>query len=186
MDSNEAKNFLLNYFLYQRCMPLATTEYNLNGYLADIFILDHKYRGIEIEIKVSKLDLITELNSIKALLNEDKPKKSAGKYAKHREYLNITGDNERLDLFQSMHNNELPNKFSFAVTNDLEEVALDGIKGTPYGLIVLDDGDSWSYRPKVIVQAKLLHDKEFKEDRLLKYLRKLSLENYTLRSKLYK
>ena len=93
MTAEDIKFELTRYYLCERQFLCVTTEQNMYYGRADIWVLDRDHMGIEIEIKVSRADLISELNSIKHILGELSGVRGA-KYIKHERYIKYANDNQ--------------------------------------------------------------------------------------------
>lgn len=171
------KRELMRYYLHERQFLCVTTEQALIYGVADVWVLSKDYMGIEIEIKVSKPDLLSELNSIKHILGELSGKKD-GKYRKHESYLKQATNPPYVKA------NLLPNRFYFCVPKNLEEFAYSTLKHTPYGLLVCSPGAHWIESTKVIKSGKLLHNEPVAKTRIQETMRRICNENLTLRSKI--
>jgi hypothetical protein len=176
MTASEAKSKLMWYYLTSGRFISVVTEIKLfNGYIADVLVLDKNFISTEVEIKTNLDDLWSELKCIqkwKGMLSLAYP---LAKSSKHRYYL------ER--KFEDTNKFFIPNKFYFAVTENLLEDAKKEIAGTPYGLIYLREAPGAELDPMVIVSGKKLHDNPVDKDFLVGNLRRMSWENYYLREK---
>jgi hypothetical protein len=119
MQTNRIKAALLYYYTFQRCSKLVCTELWDGFGIADVIILKDKI-VTEIEIKISKSDLLNELKKGKEILNY-------GLVTKH----------------DQMYNNIMPtpNKYYFCVPTELLEYTIDfANKLNPkYGVIEFKD-----------------------------------------------
>lgn len=176
MTASEAKIKLMWYYLSSGRFISTLTETKLfNGYVADMLVLDKNFVSTEVEIKVNIDDLWSELKGIqkwKKLLPLNYP---VQKWSKHNYYLEQNFDDPNKGF--------IPNKFYFAVTEELLKDAQEEIKGTPYGLILLREAIGAVFDPQVVVQGKKLHDIIVDKDFLAGNLRRMSWENYYLRLK---
>lgn len=176
MTAGEAKNKLMWYYLTSGRFVSTVTEIKLfNDYIADILVIDKNFISTEVEIKTNLNDLWSELKCIqkwKGLLKPDHPAK---KGSKHHYYLEKN--------FEDTNKFYIPNKFYFAVTENLLEDAKREIEGTPYGLIYLPEAIGAELDPRVVIVGKRLHDNPVDKEFLAGNLRRMSWENYYLRKK---
>lgn len=166
MTSFEIKMSLIYYFMIQRNYPACVTEYNLGGYLyiADIVAIDKKMLSHEVEIKVTKADLLSELKAIKSIMDGNDP--DGSKYRKHYNYLKGF---------------KIPNKFSFAVPDELVEFTLNEIQNTPYGLIKIGNNKHSNYKTvKILKRAKKLKDKPITDNQFKLIAARACRYNFTL------
>lgn len=187
MKSSEIKAHILWHALYRLHFVAAITE---NGHgcmgVADVFgILESGYT-VEFEIKTSKADLMGEIRSIRAIaekLDLFNQARAAGKatayakYPKHRLYIDGSS------MYSQDVQDQLemrPNKYFFAVPGSLLEVAKEGLKGTPYGLYVIDEFGT----PVCKKRADLLHPRKASDRLKMKILRSACTEVETTRSNL--
>ena len=161
--------------MFRRQFLLANTEQTLNMGIADVWVVDKNYMAIEIEIKVSKSDLRTELSCIQRIVQMQKEpllysaeKEGGNKYRKHKRYLTNKGITSAI----------LPNRFYFAVPEELKETALEVIKETPYGLLVVEGSMHSVY---IIKSGKLLHSGVIGQNTIKDTIRRVCTENYNLR-----
>lgn len=176
MTAEDIKVELYYYYLYKRQFLLVTTEQQLDlGYIMDVWVMDKNYMGIEIEIKVSRSDLMGELNTINRIqLSKVHPTlypeyQGGCKYRKHKLYLSGTYKTATA----------LPNRFYFAVPEELKELALKGIKNTPYGLLVVQKSEyRGAMNTTVIKSAKLIHKGVVGQKIINQTMRRLAGENY--------
>lgn len=158
-----------------------TTETEIaNGFIADILAITKTRHVYEVEIKTSKADLQTELKAInQALSNKDIPRREwAPKYGKHA--LHIHGKSVYGWEGSATQQTISANRFYFAVPEELREMAIGGVRDTPYGIILLGK----RYVREVLKRAKLLHNNKMSEDRIFKIIHRLSLENMGYMNKL--
>lgn len=153
------------------------TEIALFGnYRADVLVVDKGFISTEIEIKTSLSDLWSELRCIQKWKGSLAPTFPTSKGSKHRYYLDRQ--------FVETNKQFVPNKFYFAVTEDLLKDATREIEGTPYGLIYLREAIGAELDPVVVTVGKKLHDNPVDKEFLKGILRRTSWENYNLRKKL--
>lgn len=181
-SSKEVKKHLLFYLLYRVNYLGAFTEYGGKGVygIADVIGVSRNNFLHEFEVKVSRQDLLGELEAIKhhswgvrngELFSErPEPKKCMAKGTKHWSYLE-RGDSDAYGFSK-------PSKFSFVVPEYLEELAMEYLAGTKYGLIILQANDECrSAKP-----AQFLHKNTVTEDIKDALLRKAANEVYSLRN----
>lgn len=172
MTAKEAKIKLMRYYLTQGRFISALTEIQLfGGYRADMLVLDKSFISTEIEIKVKLSDLWSELHCIRHWRG-DLSKSFGAKRTKHDYYLNRN--------FEDTNKMFVPNKFYFAVTEDLLADAKKEIEGTPYGLILLREAIGAVFDPQVEIIGKKLHGTPVDKEFLAGNLRRMSWENYNL------
>lgn len=187
MTSRELKAEVLFYMLYRLHFMAAVTEYGGVGCegIADLFGITGADLTHEIEVKVSKADLMGEIAAIKYHLQEklpptmwggrpehrEPPPKNIRKSTKHWWYLVKEGAG-----YEDWRRK--PNRFSFAVPRELEEIAKQELKGTPYGLIVVGG----AYVVSTEKKAEYLHKEKVNDAVLRKVLHKSCTEIQSLRS----
>ena len=159
---------------------------------SDVFGVRRTLYAVEYEIKISKSDLVHELKSIRAVIaNNPKlmDKHGWNKYSKHRRYIG-KGD----DMFYSKEYNDLfykPNEFYFAVPNELADVAVDGVKGTPYGVMAVGkyfcgyENKCEMWGPHFILKAIKMHQNKMEMKHIIGLIGRAAAENQNLRNKLY-
>jgi hypothetical protein len=160
------------YFLIKRYFMACTTEMEIcNGFIADVVAIKEDRQIYEVEIKTSKADLRSELKSIKQVLSGAvlDHKEYGAKYEKHKMY--ITGKYENWS--GDINTFTAANRFYFAIPEALKEVAIEGLDGSPYGVILLGK----KYVSHVLKRAKLLHKNKISGHKIFKVIHRLSLEN---------
>lgn len=165
VTSTHLKCALMHYFRYKR-QWICADEVRTGSFLADILIDSGKW-SMEIEIKISKYDLIQ---------GEDR-KRTCWGHGKKKHDVWTTGR---------------ANKFALCVPEELSEIAEEWIEKTnpKYGLYVYN-AKQWLWKDKILTikSPKLLHDCYGKPDykeRILKRLsscRAIELETIMARSK---
>ena len=151
----------------------AFSEYSYGQ--CDVLSLNSKLFGFDYEIKINKYDLLNEIHAIQtALLNKPDTKTTYSKYNKHQKYLHFN----TYSLYGWR-----PNYFYFAVPKELIEIAKDGVKGTPYGVLQVDEHSH--HHPIYILKAKPIHKLSMPMEEAIKLLRKASFETYNARRRLY-
>lgn len=160
ITSNHIKAALLSNFRFANNYPIIATEAGL--YKADVIALNPiQNKFIEVEVKISKTDLLSDL-----------------KKPKHFFYKKIQGD-------------YVPRQFYYCVPNDLVDVALDMVKDLPYGVIRYrthshlnkDVYDRVHNRVIIVKRAKNLHNNNIQScviDDLIKRMAS-ELANYAIR-----
>lgn len=168
------KTHVVGYLLYRGGYHAVATEYHTR----DVFAVNRNGYTCEVEVKVSPSDLMSEIETMKYLLNPNNDpsypiveckngkKKTLAKFDKHRSYL----------LDEAKHSPR-PRYFYFAVPEVLKEKALQELANSPYGLLI--DVGNFVIKAK---KAEVLSDNKF--DDYFYFLRKASNENYQLRKKL--
>ena len=174
MKASEIKPFLLRELLFGGHHAVFTeVEF------ADVFGVTRSKYTHELEIKVSKADLMSELNCIKDLTLFGTPQKRYAKKYKHEHY--FKGET---NMFV-----EVPNYFSFVTPFNLEKLALEILKDTKYGLYCINIHENGG-NPYATIgcqkKAQLLHKEKISEKKLFYLLRKASTEVQFLREKAIK
>lgn len=162
IDSKIMKENITTHYLFQRNMLLVADEIGMYAGIADVAAITPTRKLYEIEIKVTKADLMGEIKSIQTVLREDtlfEAPKGMKKYTKHWHYLK----NAHSDVM-------IPNKFFFAVPPFLIKETLQYLKDTPYGLV---DKDGF-----VKKLAKDLHDRKINDKTLIKFAQKVCVRGY--------
>lgn len=159
--AHEVKMKVMKYARYERDHIAVVTE-GLNQ--ADVLGITRSNQAVEFEIKVSRADLQKELAAIKyatMTMLEGKElapaepeseqmalnielgklrKKSGGwsKISKHQEYVDPKGYFEKHHIRRYFGDQYLPNQFYIVCPESLVELAIEGTKGTGYGVIAYD------------------------------------------------
>lgn len=179
MTSKEIKQQLLRYLIYERSIP-AITEGTFGQGICDVLaIKDSKY-VMEYEIKVTKADLDSELNTICHYYNGEECKKLY-KDIKHKSlyhaYENGKLLEEQISLY-SVHFGKtirtVPNYFCFALPTELVAYAVERLKNTPYGVIEM--------RPYPVVKKtnKRIHEEDVMSRAIYRFLYKGAEAHYNL------
>ena len=185
LKSGNLKSDMLAHVLYSLKYEGAVTEYGGKGVsgIADVFAIRKSGFTHEFEVKVAKSDLMGELKSIKHLVKKQLeigeessyPEKGSQKYCKHGLYIEGT--------FSAYSIRHIPNQFSFVVTEELAELAVEGVKGTIYGVYVVTDAEYDNVKCKI--RGKRIHNNKAEVNVLRNLLRKASVEvDYLRREKL--
>lgn len=190
MKSQHAKKELLNFFLYEKKRTLCMTEFKY----ADVFTLTASEYTEEIEIKVEKGDLKRELEVVSWATGMGPEKAFAwNKKHKHQRYMEAAGKRDVLRNGYTMaypRFEDVPNRFYFAVTSELRELAERGVHDTPYGLIILTQTEEGPperkrVRVEIIKAATNLHGLKTDGSKLVPLMRKVCTENLALMEKAY-
>ncbi len=179
MTSQEVKVELLRTLILDKHNIIAVTE-GMNS--SDVLGVTKALYTAEYEVKVDKNDLLGEIKDIKCVLNGvvQQPCRNRNKVYKHDKYI---GKYFGIKGF-------VPNRFYFAVPNDLMEIAVAGVENTPYGVVTVGDYYTgynnqvkvWGY--SVRKEAQMLNKDKLSTENLIKMARKCCTEAYFLRSKL--
>lgn len=160
ITAKQVKEDMVRYLLFRRSMKALAHEHNTGLSICDMFAVTPNLFSIEYEIKVDRADLAAELKIIKMLLTQDLPLKcSFSKRWKHETYLRRADDQR----------NFIPNQFYFAVTPELADLALAGVEGTPYGVIVREVNGEMAVKKT----ARKLHHRRMLSGDLADLCRKL-------------
>lgn len=125
LSTPEMKYYVLHYYRIQRQHPIAATEVQVFGdYIADVLTSDLKKEFIEVEIKISESDMLNDFTH---------------KSMKHTAYLDLTLHKEA--SLSDTDRRYMPTKFMYAVPHEMRRFATEQVKGTPYGLMVVDPTD---------------------------------------------
>lgn len=200
------KAHVLFYMLYRLHFMAAVTEYGGVGCegIADLYGITDADLTHEIEVKVSRADLMGELVAIRYHVEEkladalvhpsgmplfgikpdaEKAQKpappQARKGTKHWWYLRNEGNVQKSE-WGNEYWRQKPNRFSFAVPPALAAIAKEYLKGTPYGLIVV----TAAYDVSTVKKAEYLHKEKVSDKVLRKILHKTSTEIQSVRSEL--
>lgn len=191
VTSSDIKHELIKYLCFEKRHLIACTE-SLN--LADVLTLTSTRFLLEHEIKVSKSDLVGELKAIKVAqqdmskftlwpeeMQDLSRKVSDSKLYKHRRYLGTYYNRYGLSQLKYYR----PNRFLFVVPEPLGDVAAQGVAGTPYGVITVS-GNQWREIANftTLVKARPLHTEKVEESNFLRMVRRVGVENITMREKL--
>lgn len=164
------------HLLWKKGYSVVTHQFSNHFWIADIFGINKSNYSHEIEIKVSKADLMSEIKDIEYLINGWTwlPQWRWSKYIKHHWYLNeVKTDSKDKQSREHL----IPNYFSFAVPTELVRFAWEKLKDSPYGLIevytIWKHIRIWS----VFKQAKRIHSNKISFELLLKIARRMSYIN---------
>lgn len=135
----------LSYFRFKRQFHYVATE--VGGYSSDVVaICPEKNRFIEVEIKVTKADLITDFKKMKHEI-----------YLKYKDH--------KILPTRKWKQQWIPREFYFMVPEKLTEYAINVVEDLPYGIFEyrhpkydgIRFGYSYEDRIKIIKKAKRLH-----------------------------
>lgn len=185
MKANKLKTLIMGEYIYGKGYIGLFTE---AGY-ADVLGIRNSRFLVEFEIKVSKSDLQRELNCIQEALMGKIMHPKTCKYRKHQGYLLNKTYWGATAIYR-------PNLFYFVVPMELEKIAIEGVKDTPYGVLAYGD---WEYILhfssgdqtreghgfKESVKAKHIHKEKKDEKFMVSLIRKATVELYETRKKLY-
>jgi len=175
LDINKVKKFLISKMLWKwSYLGIATESFNNS----DVFGIRRSFYTTEFEIKLTRVDLLREVNII---LNIIKNKTIFGCHGNNNK-INKHGD--YLGCYKRFYADFVPNEFNFLVPIEFEDVK-SRLEDTPYGLYTIDIKDNF-YEINRILRSKKLHKNKISLEYLPKFFRKLSTENQLLREKLYK
>lgn len=184
MKSKEIKQNLLHYLIYERNTP-AITEGTFGQGICDVLAIKDNKFVMEYEIKTSKPDLDSELNTI-CFYYKGKECKKLYKDEKHRSMHHAFIHNKILEenqmsLYSGMFSDNVfkitrtvPNYFCFVVPTELADYALEKLKNTPYGLIEM--------RPYPVTRKanKRIHENDVMSRAISRFLYKGAEAHYRL------
>ena len=168
------KTKLLKFFLYEKQYRFAATESFCNS---DVFAVTRSGYTIEAEVKVHRSDLQSEIKKINIAKERpsplfDRSNLQEFKVCKHSNFL--FPEVEESVFFDTFK----PNSYYFGVTPDLACLAVDAVKETPYGVLVVDE------TVKTVVPATKIHKNKLSQENLEKVMRRVCNENVMLREKI--
>lgn len=186
MDSDFIKDRMFHYLMFERNSVAVATEYGNAGGIADLIAVNKNLYVTEYEIKVSKADLMGELNSIEFFFKHgqdmfggeewQKGIKKCNKYSKHKLYLDGV-ESAKPKWYNSDHIIHVPNQFYFVVPEDLVQYC--GILDkTPYGLMQVKYNS-----PEVLKRPKKLHTNKIDQQEIMDIAHRLSYEVLAWRQK---
>jgi hypothetical protein len=190
MKASELKTITMGEFIYGKGYMGLFTEGLGNG---DVVGIRNSGYIVEFEIKVDKQDLRNEIKAIQcAIANDMRGCYSNSKFYKHEKYLGFRKDRYTYDWVGYK-----PNLFYFVVPIEFESIAVDGVKGTPYGVYCHGD---WEYTLhfssgdqqrigrgfKESVKAKPIHKEKITYIQMQSIVRKATTELYETRKRLLK
>lgn len=176
MTSKEMKLYCLRWLLFHKNCHCAFTEYRF----ADVYGVNGSDYPIEVEIKTSKADFMSEWRTVEYMLDwtSDKgfiPGRAGAhpKFDKHRSY-----------LFDEAKHTPRPRYFYFAVPYDLKDFAMEQFRKQrtkdestpcPYGLVVV------THFGMEVLGAQKISDKKYEPSNYKVLARKASNEILELR-----
>lgn len=126
ISTPEMKYYVLSYYRFQRQYPIAATEVAVFGnFVADVLASDLEKEFVEVEIKISESDMLSDFQH---------------KSQKHTAYLDTVIHKE--GALTDKERKDMPTKFLYAVPKEMRNFAKELVKGTPYGLMVVDPTDA--------------------------------------------
>ena len=188
MTSWEMKLKVVDYYVFNNCQAL--TEHRNQS---DVYVIRRSGYCAEVEIKVSRSDLVGELKVIRDVMEANKPNtifdpvkfktrfNKGDKWRKHEEYLFDpmryipTPENPK-----EYSQRKSPNEFYFAIPEGLLDIALAGVEGTPYGIII-----EGAYGVTVAKSAKKLHRAKMIESDYKHALQRAHSESFNYRRELW-
>ncbi len=170
ITAEQLKNTAISWMLYDRGFLGAVTEsYNSS----DVLGIRYTLYSVEIEVKIQRGDLRSELRTIEEIKDSIICPKG-NKSSKHVSYLR-----PKIHPYSF-----IPNEFYFFGPEEILKGAGDILADTPYGLMVyLPDRKYWQEKIKIIKRAKKLHMTKVTNYYLVPLLRKVSVENCVLRTR---
>src|SRR5258706_12817754 len=184
MKSSELKTEIMREYIYGKgYLGLFTESWGA----CDVLGVRRSLFLVEFEVKVSRSDLLGEINCIHKALGRDIKFNSGTKFYKHQSYLRPSETYfGKVDGYKQYS----PNQFYFVVPNELALTAAQGVTGTPYGVIaygVYNTG--YQNRHQMtglheVVKAQYLHKNKLDPENMMRLVRKSSVELYETRKKL--
>lgn len=179
MTAKEIKQQLLRYLIYERSTP-AITEGTFGQGICDVLAIKDSKFVMEYEIKVTKADLDSELNTI-CHYYRNEPCKKLYKDMKHKSLYHAYQSGKLLEEQISMYSihfgktiRTVPNYFCFVVPTELADYAVERLKNTPYGVI-----EAKPY-PKSRKVNKRIHDNDVLSSAIYRFLYKGAEAHYNL------
>ena len=179
---------------------ICMANYRFQGYavatefeFADVFCMKDNRQTIEIEVKVSRADLMSEVRDVQAIMQAVRGDLFGSgripiygeKHHKHDMYLSRHQKYRDCNITEITFANNVPNQFYFAVPDKLVNVAIEYLKNSPYGVIRVEG----SYRSfdnfKVVKKAQKLHRWPCSDRVLFKMAQRACMENISLKESDY-
>jgi len=167
INSKIIKTALLCYFKFGRA-SFSVTEFQYNYGIADVLALNKKTKEItEVEVKISKQDLLNEIKQ---------------KEHKHKILKTYKGNN-----YQYQYCDLTPNKFYYCVPEELVKEAEKVIEiiNPKYGIMVFKKHNRPQDSIDVIKRAYKLHKNGYNDLALKEILNRMNNENCVLYRKMY-
>lgn len=182
MNSNQLKTAVINYFEDKQFLASFTESYNNS----DVLGVKRTLYTQEVEVKVSRGDLLAELNDIDCAVKGWKVVGkwvSSTKYFKHCQFLKSGKyiSNYSLPTY-------IPNEYCIAVPEELVALTLERLEGTPYGVLSARWEKYYDRMKLFITEAKKpvkLSMEKLGTKEMAGLLSKASYEAQNLRRKLY-
>lgn len=170
VTSDHLKTALLSYLRFKRGYSLVATEVGM--YSADVCALHlKKNQFIEVEVKISKSDLVADF-----------------KKPKHQQYLNTWKAYKAKRTFNVEKNYRTlwtPHIFYFLVTDDMEEYAKNAVEGLPYGVITYNKDLHVSNCIAIKKRGNLIHKTDVNGHLYEDFVRRMSSEICNAYQRLY-
>jgi len=177
MNTNRVKTDLIGWLFMKKNWMVALTECGNN---ADVFGIKRSFYTVEIEIKLSRSDLIGELRSIVAIKNSLKSDNRCKKYYKHSNYIGKWGQSG-IPYWRNT------NEFYFCVPRGLLNLTKNALRDTPYGLLLYKENQEYySDSIEEIIRPKKMNMNKIKEKGFLSLLKRASRECQHLREELFR
>lgn len=154
---------MLDYRFARKCNIIAT---EVGAYSSDFLAVSNcRKKLIEVEIKISKQDLIADFKKEKHQIYKEGKRKFVG-HDNIREFCEYT-----------------PHEFHFCVPSDLVNDAIELTNGTNYGVIKcgIGNGSVSVGRTVIVKRAKKLHTKEISQNVIDNILKRMASELANLR-----
>lgn len=186
INSQQIKVAVLRFLLWEKQYLGAVTEGLGNS---DVLGIKKSLFTTEVEIKCTKADFMTEVNSMNHALKKSDSLSNTSKLPKHYHYLdNAVVNNQALPLYEGyaeVYKEKVfrPNEFYFCVPDHLSylsEVYLQTVS-SPYGMLIFNTESNYVYPLRKAIR---LHDQKVSTEHLIKILTRSSNENLTLRDKI--
>lgn len=168
MKAGYLKKQIARHILMTVGYSIVATEYDVFGFKADVFSINQNLFTTEFEVKVSRQDLNSEIKTIRDY-TKPSPKR-------HKHWAYLTGNSKYIEY--------VPNSFYFVVPEELKDLAVEGVKNTPYGVIVygvdrrLRGSENRDPELMYCVRAKKLHKEKYSDEMIRKLARRVSVEKF--------
>lgn len=163
----------MSYLFFDRNIPCISEGTFGNGICDVLGIVNGRFVA-EYEIKTSKADLVSELKSINFCFNNIE----SNKYNKLHKHQKMFSFYKRNIIDQS----KVPNYFIIVVPyENLAVIALERLRGTPYGVYVVNYTKESGRIIKIMKQARQIHNEDvlaFAFDRILRKASETYIRNF--------
>lgn len=194
MKSHRIAIDLLHYSLWGKGQAFACTEVTYGDHICDVLTVNKEYLTSDYEIKTNGVDLKRELRCIKRVVESLNNKESqeeiknktkfhlrrqdhAGKLIKHRNNIYRW---KKLEISKYCWNSGtyqliacepqyVPSMFYFVVVEELVNLAKEGCKNTPYGIIKARKRNCGDFKFTSIKKVQKIHSTEISKSVLLKF-----------------